>query len=140
MTREEFQAKANQIPTVQEVDVPDFGKVHVRRMKGFERDKWEAACIKADGKANMDNFRARLVTACLCDDKGNRLYQDGEIGIVGMLDAVPLTEIYLAARKLNRLTKEDIEELAKNSVAGQSAGSGSNSATATEPLSLNSKN
>ncbi len=100
-----------QVVDLAEVDEP----VYVRVMSGTERDAWEIASFR-DGKVLPEHFRAKLVVRCLCDEKGERLFKDEETGLLS--DSLPspaVVKLFDAAHKLNRLSKEDTDELVKNS-------------------------
>lgn len=93
------------------VDVPEWGgEVYVRVLSGRERDAFETAAAK-----NQVNLRARLACMCLCDDKGERLFQDNEFPKLGDLDGRGLDRVFDAACELNRLRASDIEAEEKNS-------------------------
>jgi len=113
--------KADDFKTI-EVPVPEWGgSVLVRTISGTERDAFEQTIF--DGKsqsARLTNIRARLAALTMVDEKGKRLYEDKEIATLGRKSAKPLDRIYDAAAKLNGLSKDDVEDLAKNSETGPS--------------------
>ncbi len=95
-----------------EVLVPEWGgSVFVRTMSGSERDRFEAAHLRNPEK----NFRARLAVLTVCDDKGSPLFNDADIETLGAKSSSALTRIFEAASKLNRLSKEDYEDLGNGS-------------------------
>jgi hypothetical protein len=105
------------------------GAVRVRTLSGAERDAFEAASVQTRGKnreVNLANLRARLAVLCVVDDAGKRLFEDHEAAELGKKSAKALARIYDAAARLNGLTAEDAEELAKNSESGPTAASTSN--------------
>jgi hypothetical protein len=94
------------------VPVPEWGgDVFVRTMTGRERDAFEASC---NGGADMDNIRARLLVRCLCDEHGNRLFTDGDTEALGNTPAAPLVRLFAVAQRINKLSKQDFDELSKN--------------------------
>lgn len=112
-----------------EVDVSEWwgGMVYVRVISGFERDRFEDQMYQRRGKdtsINMQNFRARLCVLCIVDEQGKRLFSDTDITELGSKAAPALAKIYDVASKLNGFSKEDVEELTKNSESGPSAASG----------------
>jgi len=112
--------KANDLKT-ETVSVPEWGgDVLVRMMTGTARDKFEEQTFAAGrkkGKAEMsfDNIRARLVAAVVVDEAGNMLFTSSDIAELGKKSAAALDRIFSVAQRLNGFTKEDIDELAKNS-------------------------
>ena len=126
-----------------EEHVPEWGgSVWLRTMTGTERDQFEAESLKRKGKdieVNMANVRARLLAKTLADERGTRLFNDGEVLVLGAKSGDVLDRLYVAARRHNRLTKEDVEELAGNSSAGLSAGNGSGSLDISAPASASAR-
>jgi len=56
-----------------EVEVPEWGgSVFLKVMSGTERDRFESEFV--DGNRNVEMVRAKLVSKCLCDESGDRLY------------------------------------------------------------------
>lgn len=102
------------------VSVPEWGgDVKVRTLTGRERDSFEASIVS--GKAvNMVNVRAKLVARTLCDDAGKRLFTDAQIEILGDRSARALDRVFAVAQRINGLSQQDVDELAKNSGSGQS--------------------
>ncbi len=116
-----------------EVDIPEWKevlkgkKLYLKKMGVEERDAWEAANWEKRGddyEFNDKNLRARLLYRCLVDEEGNKLFPSADS--MSDLDpdiAIPLFE---RAKRMNKIGKNEIEELAKNSDGGLSAASGSN--------------
>ena len=104
------------------VDVPEWGgSVRVRVMTGAEKDAWEQAIYKVKGEGievNAENFRAMLVARTLSDENGPMYFSDDDIRALGRKSSVALDRLYVVARRLNRITPEDREELSKNSDPG----------------------
>jgi hypothetical protein len=102
------------------------GSVLVRTMSGTERDAFEVASVAARGKSrevNLANLRARLAVLCLVDADGKRLFSDADAPALGAKSARALSRIYDVAARLNGLSADDAEELAKNSDSGPCAAS-----------------
>lgn len=96
------------------VDVPEWGgSVNIRVMTGTERDRFEGEFV--GGNKSVDMVRAKLVAKCLCDEDGNRLFTEQEIPALGEKSAAVLDKLFTQCMKLNRFTKEDVEDLAGNS-------------------------
>lgn len=102
----------------EDVEVPEWGgSVRVRVMTGAEKDAWEASIyqMKADGATfNQDNFRASLVSRTLSDESGPLDFSPLEILELGNKSSIALDRVFNAARRINRITKEDQDELTKN--------------------------
>lgn len=95
-------------------DVPEWGgSVKLRVMTGTERDRFEGEFVNNNKSVEM--VRAKLVAKCLCDDKGERLFDEKEIPQLGEKSAAVLDRLFTECMKLNRFTKGDVDELAKNS-------------------------
>lgn len=96
------------------VDVPEWGgTANIRVMTGTERDRFESEFV--GGNKGVDMVRAKLVAKCLCDEDGNRLFTEQEIPALGEKSAAVLDKLFTQCMKLNRFTKEDVEDLAGNS-------------------------
>ena len=106
------------------VNVPEWGgAATVRSMTAADRDEYEQSMVASrgpDDKANMRNVRARLVAVTLVDESGKRLFSDADIDIIGAKSARAINRVFKVAARLNALTGDDVEELAKNSDAGPS--------------------
>lgn len=102
---------------LQKVEMPDWGEpVYIKGMSAAEKDDFEAAqvSLNAKGKA-LHNFRARLVVATACDEQGNRVFSDEDVDALGELPAKDVAKLFDVATKLNGMSKEDVEDLEKNS-------------------------
>ena len=111
------------------IDVPDFGKVNIRKWSGNDRAKFLQASITVDS-GNVDvkyekifDNMSLVVALSLCDESGKRLFKDDEIGLVGELNADVIQTIYQESLILNSLVQKSVEEAAKNSSPVQSENS-----------------
>jgi len=120
---------------IEKVKLESGDYVFVRQMSGRDRDRWESSILKRVEKAgkvtmeqNLEDFRAKLVVATVCDEKGILLLQPADAPILSQnMTARSLEVIVEAAQKLNKITEEDKENLTKNSEAAQSGSSTSDS-------------
>lgn len=101
------------------IDLPKWGspEVFVRVMSGTERDDFEASMIQQRGKnvtQNLTNIRAKLAVRCLVDKEGKRVFSDDDAVELGKKSCSMLQLVFEKARDLNKLSNEDVEELAKN--------------------------
>ena len=119
--------------------IPEWGKagknIFIRSMTGDQRDAWEQMCLAKDG-AQKDKLRASLACFTVCDGGGALVFTPADISLIGAKSAAALQRIFNKALKLNRLSKSDVDELEKNSEAGQSGASGSASPATSENQSV----
>jgi hypothetical protein len=104
------------------------GFVRVRTLSGAERDAFEAASVQSRGRnreINLANLRARLAVLCIVDAEGQRVFTDADAAALGRKSAKALAEVYNVAARLNGLSAEDVEELAKNSASAPAGASAS---------------
>lgn len=131
LTREAVQ-QAEDILT-EEVQVPEWGgKLLVKTMSGTERDAFENEMTEIKGtgrnatiKQDLTNFRTRIVIATACGPDLVPLFTKEDVTWLAKKSGAGLTRVAEVAIRLNRLSREDIEELAGNSSGDQSADSGS---------------
>jgi hypothetical protein len=99
--------------------IPEWGgTIYVRCMTGTERDAFEAEAYTIRGKnveINRENFRARLLVRVLVDEENQRIFSDQDINSLGGKSAKILDQLFSVAMRLNGLSREDVEELTKNS-------------------------
>jgi len=111
------------------VNVPEWGgAVIVRSMTAADRDEYEQSMVNsrgADEKGNMRNIRARLIICTAVDESGKRLFTDADIDLIGAKAARAVNRVFKVAARLNALTSDDVDDLAKNSDAGLSEDSSS---------------
>ena len=110
--------KADDLVT-QVVNVKEWGgAVVVRTMTGAERDFFESSLFSdkgADKAANIKNLRARLLSLCLADEEGKRLFTDKECELLGGKSSKVIDRLYTIAARLNAIGAVEEEELTKNS-------------------------
>ena len=101
---------------VELVPVPEWGgEVYIKGMSGIERDAFEASVIEQKGnkqKINMANVRAKLAAQTLCDEDGNRLFNDADIKELGKKSASALQRVFEVAQRLSGIGDADVQELA----------------------------
>ena len=103
----------------EQVDVPEWGgSVWVRTLTGTERDQFEGSVIERRGKDtafNYRNLRAKLAVLTIVDEKGTRLFTDDDVAALGLKSSAALDRVFEIAQRLNGLSRQDVDELAKNS-------------------------
>ena len=98
----------------QKVDIPEWnGHVYVRAMTSTERDAWEASILSQNGKTPA-NLRSKLAAQLVCDESGATLFTEQDIEALGKKNAAALDRIFTAVMGLNKITDDDLDELAKN--------------------------
>lgn len=100
------------------VNVPEWGggDVIVKAMSSAERDSWESWCTEQRerwGKYAVPNIRASLVVRSLVDEKGERVFGDSEVELLGEKSGAALDRIFAVAGRLSKITEKDVEELKK---------------------------
>ncbi len=111
--------KAKDIKT-ETIDMPEWGgKVIVMGMTGKQRDDFEKEIVKGK-KTNMSNIRARLCQVSLVDGAGILLFNSNDIVKLGGKSAAALDRCFAVASRLSGISKDDVEDLEKNSGKGQS--------------------
>lgn len=108
-----FSGKPPVLPR-EEVDVPEWGgSVWVRTLSAFERDELERAWEATKRR----NFRARLVVATVCDEHGKDIFELGDIEALGRHASTTLGRVFEVAVRLNKFTRDEVEDLEKNSAS-----------------------
>jgi len=111
--------------TFKDVKVPEWdGSVRVRVLTAKEEDDYEESIITMEESEgvrhitpNLTNAKAKLIARCLVDENGDPIFATVAEGekVLGGKSASAINRIYRVAVKLNGLSKQDIEELVKNS-------------------------
>lgn len=97
-----------------EVQVPEWGgSVFIRVMTVGERDAYENDWV-VNKTRGVEDFRSKFLARCLCDSKGQRLFDDAEIPALSRKSAKVMSRLWQKAMEHNALADKDVEELAKN--------------------------
>ena len=98
-----------------EIKVPEWGgSVFCRVMSCGERDAYENDWVVNKSKG-VENFRAKFLSACLCDEKGELLFPGSDgVAALAKKSSKILGRIWNKAMEHNALTETDVEALAKN--------------------------
>lgn len=117
LSREELlQKRGGDLGRIIEVSVPEWGgTVNLRPMKVGERDRLSAWAVKPENQ-NSTEIRKRLLSICLCDEKGERLFQDNQIADMDGFSDVVIDRLFLEAQKICGVL-ESADGLEKNSEA-----------------------
>ena len=113
----------------EDVHIPQWGgTVRVKNLTASERDAFEESTTTQRGnnlELNRKNFRAKLVALCVVDEEGKRIFDDKDIHKLGAKSAAAMDLLFAAASRLSGISKDDEEELLKNSEGDQSEDSSS---------------
>lgn len=112
------------------------GFVFVREMTAKDKDDWEQSILKQKTNAkgtvqyetSLEDFRAKLAVATVCDEAGNLLFTAKDIKLLNAaMSASNMEKIVETSQRLNAITEKDREEILKNSEADQESSSSSGS-------------
>ena len=99
----------------EDIDCPEWGgSVRVRVLTGTERDAFGASLMGADGKAEMGNFRSRLVAACAIGEDGASLFTVADMGALGGKSGTVIDRLFAAAERINAMGAAGVESAAGN--------------------------
>jgi hypothetical protein len=98
-----------------EVAVPQWGgSVYVKSMDGRERDRFDEFCYTRQDKSNFSGMRALLVRLCVVDEGGQHVFTDEDLPALEQKNAAVVTDVFMRAQALNRLTRADVEKAQGN--------------------------
>jgi hypothetical protein len=100
----------------------------IRGLTGTERDAYESSVRQFKGQqmvVKLENVRARLVSLCLVDGEGNRVFSDKEVMALGAKSGKVLDRLFDQCAALSGLTADQVEELAEVFDVAQSDEAGS---------------
>lgn len=105
---------------VEIVKVPEWGKnaaVRLKVLTAAERDAFEASTVTTKGgrqKPNLANLRARLVSRCMVDANGDRVFESGDVARLGNKSSAALDRLFAKCQEINGFSEKDIEELTED--------------------------
>ena len=109
---EQFQASFGSKPV--EITLEQFGKdatFFLTPLISSDRDSFEASVVGVDGRRNLLNLRARLVSLCWTDEKGKPI---GSAKAVGALRADLIGALFDKVREINGMDSDEaVEEAGK---------------------------
>lgn len=106
---------------IERVHVPEWGgEVCLKSITAAERGQIEAAAARFRESRGKDEtfartFTLKIVSMALCDENGNRLFDDGDFAELAKKNAAVIAKLAETAQRLSGFGKEDLEELEKNS-------------------------
>ena len=105
---------ASDTPKLEAIDVAEWGgKVYIKVMSGSERDRWEIDATHSIRSKNL-NIRAILCVLTVCDKDGKRIFKDDDAQALGEKSSIILDKVFQVARRVNKLTDDDLQELEGN--------------------------
>jgi hypothetical protein len=115
--------------TIEEVYVPQWGgSVRIRSLTALQRGRLEVSTLERKGRdadQNLIMLRARMVALSIVDESGTRVFSERDVESLNDKSASALETVFKAAMRLSGLSKEDVDELTKNSESAPSAASSS---------------
>jgi hypothetical protein len=148
LSRDDFlKAEDNVAEEVDLSDIPGYhGSVLVRGMTGRERDDFELSFQQRGrrgefmpvGITNLANITARLVSRCVVDDDGNRLFTDADVTALGNKSSAALERLNAVASRLSGIGPKEMQELAEDFGNADGGDSSSTSPSASARRSPNS--
>lgn len=115
---------------IETIEVPEWGgSVCIKTMSGFERDEYEAFCLSRMpsgatlsskeqelSKIDSKGMRSFLLACVLCDEKGERVFDDILEGakVLEKKNGGVLTRLALKAQEANGMTDSALKEVEKN--------------------------
>ena len=114
---------------LEKVEVPEWGgAVYVRSISAKERGLIEEGAAKYKEQKGKDGsfartFTVRLAGLAICDELGVPFFKEGEVELLAQKNAAVVARISEVAQRLSGFSKEDLEELEKNSLEAQPEGS-----------------
>jgi hypothetical protein len=103
--------------------------LRVKDLNGRERDALESSIVverttKVNGKKQKtqelrDNVRATFCAACIVDEQMQPIFSKSDIAALGNKSARALDKIFTIIRDRNRISDDDVEELAGNFTSDQ---------------------
>ena len=109
---EKLYSLLGKFPECEDVEIPGYGSAKVKVLTQAEKDKFDLAL---ETKSDRVGFRARLIVASVIDERGALVFDEDAIPKLMGLPAYVLEPIVDVALRINRLSKQDQDALAKNS-------------------------
>ncbi len=97
------------------LDVPEWGgELTLRVMSGIDREAWENQSVNlADNTPKLGDIRCKMLACCIVDvDTGKLMFEAKDIKALGEKSSIPLARLHMECLKLNKLRREEVEEMA----------------------------
>ena len=92
---------------------PEVKTVYAAVMDGTSRDSWE--CSVRDALNTKKDLTALYLVRCLEDESGVRIFTDEDVTALGSKNWQALDKLYDVAVRLNKTSRQQLDELEKNS-------------------------
>ena len=89
-------------------------EIWVKTLSAAQREEWEAFL------GTRGQVRAALVVLAACDENGVAIFTKDDVSALAEKSTSAIIRIFDAAQSLNKITKEDVDELEGNSDASPS--------------------
>jgi hypothetical protein len=108
--------QADDCSDIEKVEVPEWGGfLFVKVMNGAERDFYELTASKSIQDPGSGSIRAVLCAATICNDQGDRMFTNKQVGELSKKSGHALDRVFTVAQRVNKITDDEIEDLEKNS-------------------------
>jgi hypothetical protein len=95
------------------VEIPEWGDtVYLRALTVGERDRIDQ--YVQDAKQKVTGFRSLVLSLCLCDADGTRLFADSQRSEIDTLDAGVIERLFSAAMPLAGISQADAKAIEGN--------------------------
>lgn len=95
------------------VEIPEWGDtVHLRSLTVGERDRIDQ--YVQDAKQKVTGFRSFVLSLCLCDEHGVRLFTDAQRSEIDTLDAGVVERLFTASMPLAGISAADVKAIEGN--------------------------
>jgi hypothetical protein len=113
----------------EDVPVPEWdGVVRVQSLMGTEKDAFEASLttIQQVGRRYIQrpylvNVRAKFAAACMVDEDGKLLFDPADVLELGRKSGAALDRVLDVAKRLSRMSEDDLDKLTGSLKNGQPA-------------------
>lgn len=96
---------------IEKISIPEWGgDYYVKIISGTDRDAFEEGYAEQKMKA----FRVRFLVLALCDENGERIFEDKDVVELGKKSSVVINRVFEDAWKINAFTPEAVETLGKD--------------------------
>ena len=112
----------------EDVPVPEMGEdlsVRIAILTGHAREEYSKLCREREASQDTSEIQAILVSITAIDVEGKLLFSPEDVKKINDKSSAVLDRLCTTAMKLNGLTEEAMEDLAKNLGSGPSSEAGS---------------
>lgn len=98
------------------VHVPEWGgDVIIQTMSGVTRNEWEQSLYNRETKEpDLVNSRAKLLSRCIVDEQGNRVFSESDVAALGAKSGYVLDRLSDVAQRVNGLGSAAEEDVRGN--------------------------